>query len=236
MAIAAKPTVTKPRPKKLYERIANKLERWILNELKAGDKLPSEPRLAAMFKVGRSSIHDAVRKLETVGLLECRHGLGLIVRHLPGDSLLNPIAEALVRERHHISELLEVRQMIEPGLAARAAVHCGAEQLAALELILQRQQEKLRRGNLPIEDDIEFHYVIARAADNSVLLRIYEILMEQFRETRERSLQVKGRAKISFVGHRRILEALKHKHSHTADLAMRRHLQEIGDVILKGLR
>jgi GntR family transcriptional repressor for pyruvate dehydrogenase complex len=160
----------------------------------------------------------------------------MIVRNVSGDSLLNPIAEALVRERHHIEELLEVRHMIEPGLAARAAVHCRSEQLAALELILQRQQEKVCRGNLPVEDDIEFHYVIARAADNSVLLKIYEILMEQLRKMRERSLQVRGREKISFLGHRRIMEALRSRDSHAADLAMRRHLQEIGNVILRGAR
>jgi GntR family transcriptional repressor for pyruvate dehydrogenase complex len=189
-----------------------------------------------MFNVGRSSIRDAVRKLETVGLLECRHGLGTIVRDVSSDSLLDPLAASLLRKRHHIDDLLEVRQMIEPGMAARAAVYCGPEQIAGLELILRRQQQIVREGGQPIEDDIKFHYAIARAADNSVMLKIFDLLMDQLRETRERSFQVKGRSQKSYAGHRRILEALKRKDARAADAAMRRHLQEIGKIILTGLQ
>ena len=236
MAIAAKPALVTLRPKKLYEQIAGKLERWILNELKAGDRLPSERLLGTMFKVGRSSIRDAVRKLETIGLLECRHGVGMIVRDVSSGSLLDPLANKLLRERHHIDDLLEVRQMIEPGMAARAAVYCGPEQIAGLELILRRQQQIVREGGQPIEDDIKFHYAIARAADNSVMLKIFDLLMDQLRETRERSFQVKGRSQKSYAGHRRILEALKRKDARAADAAMRRHLQEIGKIILTGLQ
>jgi GntR family transcriptional repressor for pyruvate dehydrogenase complex len=236
MATAAKPAPGVLRRQKLYTQVASTLERWILNELKTGDKLPSEPRLAAMFHVGRSSIRDAVRKLETVGLLECRHGVGTIVRDVSGESVLDPLAAALLLKRHHIHDLLEVRQMIEPGIAARAAVHASPEQIARLELILRRQQENLGDGGLPGEDDIAFHCVIATAADNSVMLKIFDLLMEQLKESRERSLQVKGRSQKSYAGHRRILEALKRKDAGGAETAMRRHLQEIEKIILRGLR
>src|SRR2546425_815387 len=79
------------RRNKVYEDVAKQIERQILKKLKPGDKLPSERELAEMLQVSRSSIRDAIRGLELMGLVEPRQGAGTIVREISFDSLVNPL-------------------------------------------------------------------------------------------------------------------------------------------------
>jgi len=221
---------------RVYEEVAKQIERLIVEGgLKPGEKLPPERELVEMFQVSRSSIRDAIRTLELAGLVEPRQGEGTVVCDLSADSLVNPLAAVLVRKRELVAELIDVRKMIEPPLAARAATHASAAEIAYLEDILRRQGEKVRRGELAIEEDSEFHYNIAVAAKNSVVLKVLDVLMDLLRVTRERSLQVEGRLQRSFAGHRRIFSAIKRRDAPAAEGAMHRHLEEIEEIILKKL-
>jgi GntR family transcriptional repressor for pyruvate dehydrogenase complex len=101
-----------------------------------------------------------------------------------------------------------------------------------LEDVLRRQEEKIRRGESTVEEDSEFHYNVALATNNTVILKVLDVLMEQLRDTRERSLQTGGRPRKSLNGHRRILAALKQGDAPAAEAAMTRHLREIGDIVL----
>ncbi len=222
------------RRSKIYEEVARQIERLIA-ELKPGDMLPPERELSRLFGVSRGSIRDAIRKLESVGLVEPRQGSGTVVRDFSADLLAAPLTTLLLQKRNMVAELLDVRKMIEPPLAARAASHATAEELAEMEAILDRQAARMRQGELAIEEDSEFHYAIALAANNSVVLKVLDVLMDLLRETRERSLQVNGRLEKSFAGHRRILAALKRRDAAAAENAMRRHLQEIEAIVLRKL-
>jgi GntR family transcriptional repressor for pyruvate dehydrogenase complex len=222
---------------KVYEGVARQIERQIFQGLlRPGDKLPPERELAEQFQVSRSAVRDAIRSLEMVGLLEPRQGEGTVVRDLSPDSIVNPLASILVRRGELVAELLDVRKMLEPALARRAALRASAEEIARLEDILRRQEEKILQGELPVDEDSEFHYVIAQAAKNSVVLRVLDVLMDLLRKTRERSLQVEGRREKSFAGHRRIFQAIKRRDPDAAEAAVRRHLEEIEQILLKTLR
>jgi GntR family transcriptional regulator, transcriptional repressor for pyruvate dehydrogenase complex len=222
------------RKTKVYQGVARQIERQILDGvLRPGDKLPPERELAERFEVSRSAVRDAIRTLEMIGLLEPRHGEGTVVRDLSPDSLVSPLASMLVRRHELVAELLDVRKMLEPPLAARAALRASEQEVADLEDILRRQRGKLLEGELAIEEDSEFHYAIAQAAKNSVVLKVLDVLMDLLRKTREQSLQVQGRRRKSFAGHRRILAAIKRRDAAAAESAMRRHLEEIERIVLK---
>ncbi len=220
---------------RVYSEVAKQLQIRIVNKLKPGDMLPPERELVQRFGVSRSSIRDAIRSLEAVGLLEPRQGVGTVVRELPSDAVVNPVASVLLQKRKVIHELLEVRNIIEPALARRAALHASPEQLGEMREILIRQEEKLSRGALATEEDSAFHYTIALAADNSVMLKLVRVLMDLLRETRERSLQGEGRPEKSLAGHFRIIAALERGDASAAEAAMRRHLSEIEKIVLKKL-
>ncbi|HEY4729742.1 MAG TPA: FadR/GntR family transcriptional regulator [Myxococcales bacterium] len=219
-----------------YEQVAEQIRRMISDgALKPGDLLPPERELVAKLGVGRSSIRDAVRTLEVMGILEPRQGHGTVVRDLSADALVVPLSLVLTRKRELVTELLDVRRMIEPGLAARAAKNATAEELAHMAAILERHEAKLRRGEEAMDEDSDFHYAIALAARNSVVLRVLDVLMDLLRESRSRSLQVPGRPQRSFDGHRRILRALQKRDAKAAEAAVRRHLKEIEEVVMRQL-
>jgi GntR family transcriptional repressor for pyruvate dehydrogenase complex len=219
-----------------YEQVADQIRKLVSSgTLKPGDLLPPERELAAKLGVGRSSIRDAVRTLEVMGILEPRQGLGTVVRDLSTDALVVPLASVLTRKREMVQELLDVRRMIEPGLAARAAKNATSEEIAHMAAILARHEAKLRRGEQAVDEDDEFHYAIALAARNSVVLQVLDVLMDLLRESRSRSLQVKGRPQRSFDGHRRILRAIRRHDTEAAEEAVRKHLREIEEIVTRQL-
>lgn len=224
---------TAVRKTRVFQDVAHQIQRLIVDgALKPGDKLPPERELAERFAVSRGSVRDAIRTLELVGLVVPRQGEGTVVADLSSEALAMPIASVLLRKRELIGELLDTRKMLEPPLAARAAAHASAEEIANLEDILRRQREKVLRGEPAIEEDTEFHYAIALAARNGVVRKVLDVLMDLLRETRSRSLQLQGRPQRSLAGHRRVLEAIKRHDAEAADRAVRRHLQEIEEIVL----
>jgi len=219
-----------------YEQVAEQIRRLITDgTLKPGDLLPPERELAVKLGVGRSSIRDAVRTLEVMGILEPRQGHGTVVRDLSTDALVVPLASVLTRKREMVRELLEVRRMIEPALAAGAARNATPEEIANMEEILRRHEAKLRRGEDTVDEDGQFHYAIALAARNSVVQRVLDVLMDLLRESRSRSLQVPGRPRRSFDGHRRVLRAIQRRDPKAAEDAVRKHLKEIEEIVMSQL-
>jgi GntR family transcriptional repressor for pyruvate dehydrogenase complex len=232
MATPAKVEFETIRRNKVYEEVARQIQNHIFEHLKPGDVLPPERELAQKLGVSRGSVRDAIRSLELIGLLEPQQGRGTVVCEPSSDTLVGPLAAVIVQKRKLVNELLDVRKIIEPPLARRAALHATAAQIAEMEQILERQSERVQRGEISIEEDSEFHYRIALAADNSVMLRMVDVLMDMLRETRQRSLQTQGRSQKSLSGHRRILAALKRHDPVASESAMLRHLEEIENIVL----
>lgn len=223
------------RRNKVYEDVAKQIARYITDNLQPGDKLPPERQLADILQVSRSSVRDAIRTLELMGMVEPRQGAGTVVREAPAHPAVTSISSVLMLKRKSIAELLDVRKMLEPPLAARAATNASDEELAEMEDILKRQQQKVMRGETAIEEDTEFHYAIALSANNDVILKVLDVLMDLLRDTRERSLQVEGRIQKSFAGHEQILAALKRRDPKGAQAAMLRHIDDIEHIVLKKL-
>lgn len=227
------PALEPVRRSKVYEEVADRIRRLIVEgHLKPGDRLPAERELAEGFGVSRTSVRDAIRVLEMIGLLEPRQGDGTVVRDLSPDSLVQPLASVLVHNRALLADLLDARKMIEPPLAARAARLATPEEVAHLDEILARQTEKVGAGAVTVEEDSEFHYTIATASRNRVILKVLDVMMDLLVESRQRSLQVPGRLQRSLAGHRRIVEAIRRRDPAAAEAAMRKHLTEIEEVLL----
>ena len=220
------------RRNKVYEEVARQLERMILKKLHPGDKLPSERELAETLGVSRSSIRDAIRSLELIGLVEPRQGSGTVVREISADTVMNPLTSVLRHKVELVTELIDFRKMLEPPLAARAAIHATSEELEEMDEILRRQETKFRGRQLAIEEDSEFHYAIAMASGNTVVLKMLDVLMDLLRDTRERSLQTEGRPQKSLAGHKKVLLAIKKRDAEGAKAAMRRHIEDIEEIVL----
>jgi GntR family transcriptional regulator, transcriptional repressor for pyruvate dehydrogenase complex len=231
---AVKPEFETIRRNKVHEEVAKQLQDLIARNLKPGDKLPPERELVERLGVSRSSVRDAIRKLELMGLVEPRQGTGTVVRDV-SDAVVNPLASVITGKRQLVSELLDFRKMLEPPLAARAATNASAEQIAAMEEILLRHEEKVGGGHIAVKEDSEFHYSIATASGNSIVLKVLDIVMDMLRETRSRSLQTVGRPEKSLAGHRRIMSAIKRRDASAAEKAMRQHITDIETIVFHKL-
>jgi len=214
--------------RKIYAEVASQIHRLIEDgRLKPGDRLPPERDLAETFGVSRTSVRDAIRVLEMRGLVEPRHGEGTIVREVPIDAIVSPLADALAMSKNLTADLFDMRKMLEPPLARAAAIRATAEDLLALRKIMSRQDEQNRNGKVAIAEDTAFHYQIATAAKNQVVLRVIDVIMDLLRESRARSLQGHARAERSLAGHRRIFTAIQGRDPEAAAEAMRLHIEEI---------
>ncbi len=220
------------RKTKVYAEVAAQIHRLVADgRLKPGDKLPPERELAEVFGVSRTSVRDAIRVLETQGLVEARHGEGTLVREIPIDAIVRPLADALVATKDLVADLFDMRKMLEPPLARAAAFRATTEDVEALAHVIEVQAGRVHRGEIAIEEDNLFHYRIAVAAKNQVVLRTIDVLMDLLRESRVRSLQGPGRAEKSLEGHRRILDAIRRRDPDAAALCMRAHIEEIETVL-----
>jgi GntR family transcriptional regulator, transcriptional repressor for pyruvate dehydrogenase complex len=235
MQVAIKPEFEAIRKNRVHEEVAKQIERLILRDLSPGDKLPAERELAEMLGVSRSSIRDAIRRLELMGLVQPRQGAGTVVQEISPEALVTPLSNVIANKRQMVGELLDFRKMLEPHLAARAAKHASAGEIAEMEAILRRQDRKVRQGEAAIEEDSEFHYSIAMASGNSVVLKVLDVVMDMLRETRARSLQIGGRPQKSFAGHRKILAAIKRGDAEAAESAMRQHIEDVQKMVLNKL-
>ena len=217
---------------RVAQEIADRIRLLILDgTLPAAEPLPGERVLAERFGVSRGSVRDALRLLETIGLLETRHGQGTFPQELDVTRLVAPLASILTYRRDLRDELLDVRRMLEPAIARVAATRATEEDLADLQRILDTQRRKLAAGGSAIVEDTAFHAVLARATGNRVLMRIMETLNDLLIESRRLTLKQKGRPQRSIQGHEAVVAALRQRDPDAASLAMRIHIDQIAQLL-----
>jgi GntR family transcriptional repressor for pyruvate dehydrogenase complex len=220
------------RKTRVAEEIADRIRVLILGgAFPAGQPLPSERDLAERFGVSRGSIRDAFRTLETIGLLVTRHGQGTFPQELDVDRLVAPLASVLTYRQDLQDELMDVRRMFEPAVARVAAARISAEDLVDLQRILDAQRRKLKTGRSAIAEDTAFHEILARATRNRVIVSIMAILNDLLVESRKLSLKQKGRPGRSITGHEAVVAALRQRDAAGAAEAMRKHIDQIADLL-----
>ncbi len=217
---------------RIAEEIADRIRVLILDgTLPTGRPLPGERTLAERFEVSRGSIRDALRLLETIGLLETRHGQGTFPHELDVNRLVAPLASVLTYRHDLQDELLDVRRMFEPAVARVAAARVTDEDLADLQRIVDTQRRKTKSGRSTIVEDTAFHAVLARATRNRAVMRIMEILNDLLVQSRTRTLKQKGRPERSIQGHEAVVAALRRRDADAAAHAMHVHIDRIAELM-----
>lgn len=217
--------VLKPR---LHDQISEQLNHLIAEGLlKPGDRLPPERDLAERFKVSRNSVRDALRTLEARGLVEVRQGDGAYIRETNPAEMYRVMIEVLASKKETIREIMEVRHIIEPGVAYYAAQNATPQGLQRLAEILQRQEEKAALGDPGVEDDSQFHYTIAQMTGNGFLMRLLQLINDSLAETRDLILRYPDTQSATRLGHRQIVKALSERNPEAARQAMLAHIKEV---------
>jgi len=221
---------------RVYEEIVSKIKNMISQgKLNSGDQLPTERELSEVFKVSRSSVREALRTLESQGYLESRQGDGTYIARQPVETLVQPLASAILTEKDALSELFEMRRLIEPQLAFLAAERATPEEIIEMEKILSIQKEQISKGESGTDFDKTFHYTLAKATKNNILIQIMDSVMDALAESRDQYLQVEGRPEKSLARHRELLNVVKAGDRELAADIMREHLEEI-EISLFGVK
>ena len=221
------------RKTRIYEEVVNQVHEMVREgKFKAGDQLPSERELSETFKVSRTSVREALRALETQGLIVSRTGAGNFVAELPIESLVAPLAAMLIEEKHALADIFEMRKLIEPHIASLAAERATKRDLDRMKKILDKQREAVSRGETGVEADAELHFAIGRATQNQALEKLVSGLMDILSHSREESLQTKDRRKASIESHRKILSAIEEHDKKKAREAMLLHIENVEENVL----
>jgi GntR family transcriptional repressor for pyruvate dehydrogenase complex len=218
---------------RIYEEIVRQVKAMIAEgRLKSGDQLPPERDLAEKFVVSRTSVREALRALESLGLVEIRPGEGTFVRQVSIETLIEPLALMMVSQREAIAELFEARRLLEPAIAALAARRATPEELHEMERILEEQAKEIAMGRTGLLQDGQFHAAIASAAHNQAISRLVHGMMDLLAQSREDSLNTPGRPTRSHEDHRRVLEAIRRRDEGGAEQTMRDHLVGVEALVL----
>jgi GntR family transcriptional repressor for pyruvate dehydrogenase complex len=187
------------RRRNLSQEIAEALTQEIASgRLKPGERLGSERALCETFAVSRSSVREAIKTLQSHGLVESRPGGGTFVSRQGLDTLVRvPSGPTSITEAE-VHYLFEVREMLEPGIARLAAERARPADIAALTRLLERQERFIEAGRYTSAHDARFHEHLARISGNPVLMRLEEGVMRLLGAAREPALRAASDAGVRF--------------------------------------
>src|SRR6266516_5199086 len=214
---------------KVYEQIAEQIQRSILSgELRSGDRLPTERVLAEQFQASRTAVREAMKTLAQKGLVEMRPGRGTIVI----DGTLQAMRHSLglmmrVGQAGSSANLVEVREIIEPEIAALAAVRATDEHIAAMREAVRVMDANLKEANAYIAADNDFHRALAKGTQNELILTLVDSIVDLLSEQRKQIFSVDGGPERGQIHHKRILDTIIRRDAEAAREAMRAHLHQV---------
>ncbi|MDZ7698061.1 MAG: FadR/GntR family transcriptional regulator [Deltaproteobacteria bacterium] len=215
--------ITKTR---ISEAAIEQIKELIVSEnLEPGAKLPSERELVEALGVGRSSIREALRILEIMGLVEVQPGKGAFVKALTGD-LFIPLSELVSAQKETLHHHFEARMVLEPAAAALAAKRASPQEVDRLRKNLKSFQNNLARKNLVgiIRADIEFHRLVANATENRTIVVVMNTITRYDIQGWKAALRTSKRPQKTIAEHGKVIEAIAEGDEKKARSAMRSHL------------
>jgi GntR family transcriptional repressor for pyruvate dehydrogenase complex len=213
----------------LYEQIVQQIEESVLNgSLKPGDQLPAERDLAERLGVSRTAVREAVKALREKGLVEAYSGRGTFITDGTSHAARQSF-DLMVKigQPEGFPHLAELRLILEPGIAALAALRAGEEHLAAMREAVTVMDRAQKNPEVYIEADLDFHLALAEAAANPLILSLIDSIVGLLRQQRMKIFNVEGGPERGQVHHKRILEAVEQRDPNAARRAMRAHLEQV---------
>jgi DNA-binding FadR family transcriptional regulator len=212
---------------RLYESTQERIKEYILTHgLRGGDALPTEGRLAVALGISRTSVREAVKALESVGVLETRPGVGLFVRAFSFDPIVANLEYSLLFDHHTLVELLAVRMQLEAGFIELAAESITPDQIRVLRSLADRMGERAAQGEPPgdfKEEDRLFHRTLYSGLGNNLLLKLLDVFWTVYRHLRAQA-HVEAIDNVrTWENHRRLVEALERHDGAAARDAMIQH-------------
>ncbi|MCS7234701.1 MAG: FadR/GntR family transcriptional regulator [Armatimonadota bacterium] len=220
---------------KVYQLVADRLLHQIRQRrLSPGDPLPPEHELARRYGVGRSSVREALRLLESRGVIRSAgHGSFVVAEY--GNPLVDSLRFLLTLEVFGLEELYEIRKVLETEFAALAAVRRTEEHLARMEEAIRQMEAGLDSQARYIEADLRFHLTVAEATRNRVAVYVMRAIRDPLHRALARVYHIPGSPQKSMAQHHAILDAVRAADPAAARARMAEHLGRVHEDIRRVL-
>lgn len=217
------------RPQLLYQAVQDEVKAYIIEHaLVPGDALPPETELAEQLGVSRNSVREAIKSLETLGIVEARTGAGLFVRNFSFDPLIENLAYGLMFDLKDLADILEVRFHIEHSMIDQAVSAVTDEQLQQLNAILQRMWAAVGQNEDYAEADRLFHKTLWSNVNNRTVGKIIDVFWMAFAQARQHAAIPSNPDQMEvYQWHVDIVEALARRNIEDVRVAMVRHYGNI---------
>jgi GntR family transcriptional repressor for pyruvate dehydrogenase complex len=162
--------------KKIHQQVSEEIQKMILKgDLKLGDKLPAERKMAEMLDVSRTSVREALRSLEILGIIESRQGEGNFISENFDHIGLEPLSLIFTLKNGKFRDILEIRNTLEIEAAGLAAERITEERKEVLEELLEKLINAENESER-VEIDKAIHYKIAEYTNNVLILNVLETI------------------------------------------------------------
>jgi GntR family transcriptional repressor for pyruvate dehydrogenase complex len=200
-------SLTTPVPRgSLVTFVVKRIKEALLNEeIHPGDFLPPEAELAKNLNVGKSSVREALKMLQALGVVEVRRGQGTAICKEPGEESINPLVFQLLMEKRRIQDLIDLRMIFEPGITVLAMKRATAAEIETIRETVVRLQKSIEAGVPVAEDDLAFHFAILEATHNPFVVRIGKTILQLFKSSISTSMRMIP--EIALRDHQRIYRA-----------------------------
>ena len=228
--------VITPLPKQtLADNLASELKKYIINNrFYPGQKLPSTSVLAKEFGVGMPTLREALKKLETIGTIEIKHGSGIFVgENLNSMIFVNPIPSDETPTKKQLLDLIEARMSLELATVELAARNATAKDIAKMNQLLGEAKKHIDNDTLLTQKNMSFHLAIATASKNIVFRHLVEVISKLFRSEQRIIIEIFKYREEDYRQHLEIFSAIKEHDVNKAVDLMRSHLESVREAILK---
>ncbi len=219
------------------DRIIEQIKTMIRNnELKPGQRFPSERTLTERFGASRNSVREAIHYFEVIGLASTRAGSGTYL--LDDEEALQKVLDARqVMGSYNWMEMLQARRVVEIGIVKLAALNANREDKIAIRDALNRVNKTSKNAktdnglNEHIMADYNFHRMIARCTHNAILMELQATMKGVILSSTEVWRKLSDQMDVANPAHDRITEAIENNEPEAAVEAMEEHLRHMETLI-----
>ncbi len=221
-------STVRQRREALHETVQARIERFIINSgSKPGDPLPSQQELAKALGISMPSLREAMKSLEALGVIEVRHGAGTFVGRFSLDSMVDGLAFRIRLEagenRRTVSELLEIRMILEQAYVRQIAENASESQIAGLYALVDEMDAKAAVGEEFAEEDWRFHELLYRPVNNAVLTTLVRAFWKAVDLVKPDLDVAPGAVDVTAREHREIVDAIAARDAERAVAAIAAH-------------
>lgn len=215
--------------KGISEQVADRIKEKIqAGEYRVGERIPGERDMGIELSVSRNTVREAYKILEAYGYLTVKHGTGVFVA--PPEHQIRKMTEAFFVSNSHMKDFFSVRKILEEWTVKWAIENSDDDPFMELEQVVNEANEIIS-GTIDYqrlaELDHKFHMTLANKSNNVVLVNIMNYLIDLLSESRNKSIQIPGRAIQSIQEHAKILQAIKQRDSQLAQQYMKEHIESV---------